>query len=231
MSPQGVSPVKVAEPHLVARLYQETRERMAAMVTARDEGALAEITVPACPRWSVRDVLAHVTATAEDCAAGRLTGPPTDDETAAQVQRFDGHRLKDILAAWSEAAQALDEMAGTAGIPPPLGDIVSHEHDIRGALGQPGARDISAVGTVSDQLLTMLRPPVPLRVVVEDAEYRLGPDSGAAILLRTNRFEAIRWRTGRRSRRQLAAMDWSDDPSAVLDHLYLFGPADNDVDE
>ena len=223
--------MKVAEPSELARLYQEARERMVVMVTAFEEDTLAEIVVPACPRWSVRDVLAHVTATAEDWVAGRLTGPPTDDDTAAQVRRFDGHRLGDILGAWSEATLALDEMAETAGIPPPLGDIVSHEHDIRSALGQPGARDISAVITVSDQLLTMLAPPVPLRVAVEDAEYRVGPDSGAALLLRTKRFEAIRWRTGRRSRRQLAAMDWSDDPSAVLEHLYLFGPADDDIDD
>ncbi len=45
------------------------------------------------------------------------------------------------------------------------------------------------------------------------------------------RFEALRWRTGRRSRAQLAAMDWSDDPTPVLDHLYLFGPAAADVVE
>ena len=50
-------------------------------------------------------------------------------------------------------------------------------------------------------------------------------------VLHTSRFEALRWRTGRRSRAQLAAMDWSDDPAPVLDHLYLFGPADADVVE
>ena len=72
---------------------------------------------------------------------------------------------------------------------------------------------------------------MPLRVTVEDAQYRSGPDDRAEIGLRTTRFEALRWRTGRRSRAQLAAMDWSGDPTPVLDHLYLFGPADADIVE
>jgi hypothetical protein len=41
----------------------------------------------------------------------------------------------------------------------------------------------------------------------------------------------LRWRTGRRSRAQLAAMDWSGDLTPVLDHLYTFGPADADIVE
>ena len=122
-------------------------------------------------------------------------------------------------------------MAETAGSNRRVGDITSHEHDVRAALGRPGARDSAAVWYSSDRLLTNLRTPVPLRVTVEDAEYRSGPDDGAEIRLRTTRFEALRWRTGRRSRAQLAAMDWSGDPAPVLDHLYMFGPADIDVVE
>jgi hypothetical protein len=72
---------------------------------------------------------------------------------------------------------------------------------------------------------------VPLRVTVEDAEYRSVPDGGAEIWLRTTRFEALRWRTGRRSRAHLAAMDWSGDLTPILDHLHMFGPADVDIVE
>jgi hypothetical protein len=137
----------------------------------------------------------------------------------------------EILSAWTDAAARLDHMAETAGIAPPLGDVTCHEHDVRAALGRPGARDSAAVWYSSDKLLSTLRTPVPLRVKVEDAQYRSGPDDGAEILLRTTRFEALRWRTGRRSRAQLAAMDWSGDPTPVLDHLYMFGPAEADLIE
>jgi uncharacterized protein (TIGR03083 family) len=222
-----VTAVTVADPPQIARLYQQTRERIVALITGPDD-AVWSTPVAACPGWSVRDVVAHLTAVAQDCVNGRLNGPPTDEETAAQVARFGGQDVDEILAVWTDAATRMERMAETGGLRPPLGDITSHEHDIREALGRPGARDSEAVWHSSDQLLANLRTPVPLCVTVEDETYRSGPDVGVEIGLRTTRFEALRWRTGRRSPAQLAAMDWSGDPAPVLDHLYIFGPADAD---
>lgn len=219
-----------ADPRQVARIYQDTKERITTMVNALDDAGL-KTAVAACPGWSIRDVVAHLAATADDIGQGRLTGAPTDDETAAQIARFDGQHVSDVIAAWTDAAAHLDHLAETRGVELPVGDVTSHEHDVRAALGRPGARDSDAVHYSSDRLLKNLRTPVPLRVAVEDGEYRSGPDDGAEIRLRTTRFEAVRWRTGRRSRAQLAAMDWSEDPARVLDHLYMFGPADTDIDE
>lgn len=225
--------VSVADPRLIARLYQETWERIVALVSGLDDAAW-RVRVAACPGWCIRDVVAHLTAVAEDWASGRLAGAPTDEETAAQIARFGGCDAAQILAAWMAAAAQLDHLAGTAGLAPPLGDITCHEHDIRAAIGRPGARDSAAVWSVSDQLLAALQTPVPLHVTVEDARYRSGPDDSTQtpeILLSTTRFEVLRWRTGRRSRAQLAAMDWSGDPTPVFDHLYMFGPADADLIE
>lgn len=218
------------DPRLAARQYRETKERIVGLVTELDDAGL-NTAVPACPGWSVRDVLAHVVAVAEDWVGGRLAGPPTDAQTAAQVARFGDHDLAGILAAWADAAAALDQMAESAGVQPPLGDITSHEHDVRAAIGRPGARDSSAVWSSSDQLLANLSTPIPLLVTVEDGQYLTRPGADARIRLRTTRFEGLRWRTGRRSRAQLAAIDWSGDPTPVLDHLFLFGPATADVEE
>ena len=44
-------------------------------------------------------------------------------------------------------------------------------------------------------------------------------------------FEFFRLRLGRRSRRQVARLDWSDDPERVLDAMFVFGPATTDLDE
>jgi uncharacterized protein (TIGR03083 family) len=222
--------MSATDPLAVARIYQDTKDRVTSLVTGLDEAALG-VAVTACPGWSVRDVVAHLAATADDVGRGRLTGAPTDDETAAQIARFDGAQLSDIIAAWTDAAAHLDHLAESRGFEPPVGDVTSHEHDLRAALGRPGARDSAAVHYSSDRLLTNLRAPVPLQVTVEDAQYRSGPEDGAELVLHTTRFEALRWRTGRRSRAQLAAMDWSADPAPVLDHLYMFGPADIDIDE
>jgi hypothetical protein len=179
----------------------------------------------------VRDVVAHLAAVADDAVAGRLTGPPSEEETAAQVARFAGQRLADVLARWAAIAPEFEHLIGEFRVQAAVIDIASHEHDIRGALGRPGARDAEVVWRAAEWLLTGLRPPVPLRVVVEDAQFRLGPGSGTSLRLITSRFEAFRWRMGRRSRAQLAALDWSGDPAPVIDHLVVFGPADHDVVE
>jgi uncharacterized protein (TIGR03083 family) len=183
--------VIVDDPRLAARHYRETKERIVGLVTELDDAGL-NTPVPACPGWSVRDVVTHVVAVAEDWVAGRLLGPPTDAQTAAQIARFGGRDLSEILTAWTDAAAALDRMAESAGVKPPLGDITSHEHDVRAAIGRPGARDSAAVWSSSDQLLANLRTPIPLLVTVEDGQYLTEPGADAEIRLRTTRFEGLR---------------------------------------
>jgi uncharacterized protein (TIGR03083 family) len=222
--------VVTADARLVARIYRGAMARVTAMVGELDDAG-RNTPVAACPRWSVRDVVAHLTAVADDWGKGILTGPPTDEQTAAQIARYDDCSFDDVLANWSVAAARLDHLADTAGVEPPVGDITCHEHDIRGAIGRPGARDSDAVVHSSDRLLASLRSPVPLRVTVEDAEYRSGPAEGPELFLHTTRFEALRWRSGRRSLDQLTKMNWSGDPAPVLEHLYMFGPADHDIIE
>lgn len=214
----------------IADIYRETEARIRDLLLGSDAAAW-QCPVAACPGWSVRDVVSHLTAVAQDWAAGELSGAPTDKQTAEHVRRFADHHEDEILEAWSQSSDRLRHLAATAGLEPPLGDIACHEHDIRSALGRPGARDARSVRWTSDRLLVLLRTPVPLRVVVEDGQYRSGPADGTEIELQTTRFETLRWRTGRRSPAQLAAMNWSTDPTPVLDHLCLFGPAGTDIDE
>lgn len=217
-----------ADARRVADIYRDTQLRIAGLLAGADAAAWQH-PVAACPGWTVRDVVAHMTAVAQDWADGSLAGPPADDATAEHIRRFDDHDESELLELWSQASARLHRLAATTGLEPPLGDIACHEHDIRSAIGRPGARDAQSVNWTSDRLLTMLRPPVPLCVIVEDGQYCTGSSGNGEILLRTTRFEAMRWRTGRRSRAQLAAMDWSTDPTPVLGHLCLFGPATADV--
>src|SRR5262249_20635183 len=140
---------------------------------------------------------------------------------------------------WTQSAPGFEAIIDGFRIWPAVIDVASHEQDIRGAVGRPGARDCAAIVACTWFLLAGLTVPVPMRVHTEDDEYlarpaRSGQPAGGQgdgsgrdtmLSLFTNRFEAFRWRMGRRSRAQLAAMNWSGDPSAVLDHLTVFGPA------
>jgi uncharacterized protein (TIGR03083 family) len=214
----------------LAFLYRDTRERLTAMVWELDEAELAT-PVPACPGWTVHDVTAHLVATGEDAVAGRLTGPPTEEQTAAQVARFANHREAEILDTWKELAPAFESIIAGFDVWPAVLDVASHEQDIRGALGRPGARDTEAIREGSSRLVGWLRPPVRMRIELDDERVVVGPEDGPELGLTTNRFDAFRWRLGRRSPAQLAAMDWSGDPAPVLDCLAFFGPATFDVIE
>lgn len=217
------------EPDL-SSLYLDTYARLAALVAGLDAAALAT-PVPACPGWSVQDVVAHELATTEDALAGRLTGPPSEQETAAQVARFKGHDIAGMLTTWARTAPKFAEVVAAFKVWPAVIDVASHEQDIRGALGRPGARDTQAIQLAADLLLRSLDPPVPIRVSVTGASFSVGPADGAELGLATSRFDAFRWRMGRRSRAQLAALDWSGDPAPVLDHLTVFGPSPVDIIE
>jgi hypothetical protein len=175
--------------------------------------------------------VAHLAANAEDMVSGALAGPPTAEQTAAQIERMRERTLPELLDGWAKDAAQVEADAPAPALRLPLIDITSHEHDIRGGLARPGARDSEAVRVCSQVLLQGLRPPAPVRVVVEDAEFRVGPEDGDELVLITKRFDALRWRMGRRSPAQLAAMQWSADPTAVLGNLFVFGPAKADVIE
>jgi len=216
----------------LAELYRDTVGRVIGLVAGLTDAEL-NTSMPACPAWTVRDAVGHMTAIPEDAVSGRLTGIPSDEVTAGQVARLAGLPVAEVLARWAAAAPEFEKMIMAHQVWPAVIDVASHEQDIRGALGRPGARDCTAVQACTPRLLAWLDVPVPVRIRTEDGECLAGSDAGGPVELRltTTRFEAFRWRMGRRSRVQLAAMGWSADPAPVLDHLAVFGPAERDVIE
>ena len=86
-------------------------------------------------------------------------------------------QVPDLLAGWADAAPQFEEIIAAAQIWPAVIDLASHEQDIRGAIGRPGARDTDAVRLCAASVLSRLRAPVPLRVVTEDGEFASDPGS------------------------------------------------------
>jgi uncharacterized protein (TIGR03083 family) len=214
----------------LAQLYRDTRERLSELVLGLDNSELAA-PVPACPGWSVSDVVYHLLAVVEDVMAGRLTGPPSDAETAAQIARHRGTQVPAAIDTWAELAPPFEELIQFAVVWPAVLDVATHEQDIRGALGRPGARDTEVVRLGAERLVAMMEPSLPVRVVCEDFDVRVGPDEteDPELVLHTTRFDTMRWRLGRRSRSQLQELDWSGDPTPILDQLFIFGPSATDI--
>jgi len=133
-------------------LSDNGRLRVMDVVERFDGGpeAAAVAAVPACPGWTVRDVLSHVTGLYGDIISGNLAGAATAEWTAAQIDRFRDMSTAALLDQFRQAgpllAAMLDDFPGRYGHQV-VGDLTVHEHDIRGALGRPGARDSLAVTT------------------------------------------------------------------------------------
>jgi uncharacterized protein (TIGR03083 family) len=214
----------------IATIYLAARQRIDDLVRPLGPDDLRR-PVPTCPGWTVHGTVSHLAATPEWAAAGRLRGLPSDEDTAEQVAEMAEIPTPAVLDRWAASAPAFAEMVAAADIWPAAIDVVTHEHDIRHGLGRPGERDSESVRRLAELLVQGWTPSRPVEVVTQNRTVRCGPAEGETIRWSSTDFEVLRARLGRRSRAQLAAMDWSQDPGALLDELAVFTPAEADIDE
>ena len=203
-----------------ARAYEAVRERMSALVREATPEQLAQ-QVPACPDWTVRDLLAHSVGVAVDVTAGRLEGAGSDAWTAVQVEARRDADAAALLAEWEQTAPALEQALLAIDAMPAaqvVFDLTTHEHDLRGALQVPGARDSEGVDvgwTWATTVLGQLRDGYGEGAVVLTTPEGVttcgsaDPTSG----VRADRFELFRAMTGRRSAEQVASWDWTGEPA------------------
>ena len=204
--------------------YRRSRHRLREILVGLDDDDW-ERAVPACPGWRVHDVVAHLVGVIEDGMAGRLDGPPDDSVTAEEVRRHRDVAHRDLLHRWDELAPLMEVAITDNEVWPAAFDVLSHEHDVRGALDRPGERDVDTVAIAAALLLDRLALPVVLRVQLEGGVVSTAPVDGPELDLRTTAFEVLRLRLGRRSRQQVLDLDWSvPPPLEVVDALFVFGP-------
>jgi uncharacterized protein (TIGR03083 family) len=194
--------------------YHGVRMRVTDLVCLAGDDA-AMLVAPATPEWTVKDNLAHLAGITADIVNGNLSGVGTDEWTAAQVDSRRTRDLTALLAEWDAHAGAVETMVdqfGRAGCQL-VADAATHEHDIRGALGRPGARDTDAVQIGFDFVGTALGDALDgagsgaLRVEHEAGITIFGANDPTTTL-RTTRFEFLRATTGRRCPAQVATYDW-----------------------
>src|SRR5262245_14869579 len=89
--------------------YRAVRLRVTELVRSLDDEDLSR-PVPACPGWTVHDVVAHVTGVTDDALNGRLDGVATPPWTAAQVERGHGVPTLDLLDRWAEQAATFESL-------------------------------------------------------------------------------------------------------------------------
>ncbi len=184
---------------------------------------------PAAPEWRVRDIVAHASGVVADILAGNLDGVTTDPWTAAQVEARRDTPIDDILAEWAANSTQLEGIInsfGSTGVQV-VADAVTHEHDIRGAVKQPGARDSEGADAALQWLVNALglrleEAGTPaLRLVAGSQEWIVGPGEPGATVTAPSEFELMRALIGRRGITQVAGWKWDGEAGR---YLGLFAP-------
>ena len=188
-----------------------------------------EVLVPTCPQWTPKDVLAHVVGICSDFQTGRREGAGGDAWTAVQVESRADLTMSEILSEWAKLHDFIDELfAGNEDLAWALvADLVTHEFDIRLAVGRSGNKEAEAVVVSSlryaDRFLDRVGQSelAPIAVVVDGV--RLGPDE-ARQTWKGSAFEILRATTGRRSSGQIKEMEWSTAADPYLEIISSYGP-------
>ncbi|OBG28795.1 maleylpyruvate isomerase N-terminal domain-containing protein [Mycobacterium sp. 852002-51057_SCH5723018] len=210
-----------------AAAYGLVYRRVDALIRGRAE--VAELTVPACPAWTIRQTVAHLAGVAQDIVALNMERKGADFWTQAQVERLGEHGIDELLDLWGQLIDpvtAILPLAPQASTCQLVFDTLTHEHDIRGALNEPGSRTgdlvyevaLGFVTTTGDQFTPQAGLPALRLVTPTIGSVQLGdPQSTRGqVALSVSDFEALRAFGGRRSVRQLLALPWHGDPADLL---------------
>jgi len=179
----------------VVSAYIGVRSRIVELLRELPESEATTV-VPACPDWNVAELVSHVVGVVDDIIGDRMEGVTTDPWTQAQVERLRGRSLAELADHYASVGQQFDPMLPF--VPTPRNsqlvmDAVTHEHDLREAVGRPGAHDSMAVKVAVGWLLDM----------VEGRHEGMAAELEAAGV---STFDLLRSLTGRRSAAQMAAM-------------------------
>lgn len=215
-------------------LYEQIRDQMIGLVGSLDPPQLAQ-TVPLTPGWTIADVVAHVCGLNADVVAGAREGLGSDERTSHQVESRSGQSTQAICDEWLGYSDAMSQVIDET---PLLGvrlaaDLVVHLHDVQHALGasvdRESAGSVSGGRVYAGRTTARIVEATGVALTIDLDGERFEPAAGTdvnlpALVLQTTPYDFLRSVTGRRSRREVLALDWSDDPAAVIDHLCPYGP-------
>jgi uncharacterized protein (TIGR03083 family) len=188
----------------------------------------AELRVPACPDWTVRDLLSHMVGLGVDVVAGDEPDDHNETWTGRQVQTRRGHDVAALVAEWQEVAGPLRDWMRANNVRP-LGDVIIHEQDLRGALGVPGGQDTDGVRAIRERFVGRFAPRVadlpPIALVGDTWTWvSRGSAEEAEVVLRASDFDLARALVTRRSANQLRGWTVRGDVTPYLDAFAMLGP-------
>lgn len=211
-------------------LYAAAREHISDIARSLSDGEINRV-VPGTPKWTVHDLVAHLAGLAVDVRHGNLDGAGTEEWTQAQVDARRDRSIDDLLSEWERDAPAVHEaLSGERPILPFAIDAVTHEHDLRAAVGRvdesptDDVRFAISLFSSGAQRGIAERGLPALRLAATDADVeRLLGEGEPGATVRAPAYELFRMLAGRRSCDQVRGYDWDGDPTPYLDVICVFG--------
>ena len=187
----------------------------------------AAVTVPSCPDWTVRDLLSHMVGLGVDVVAGDEPDDHNDTWTAKHVTERRDRDVAALVAEWQAVAEPLRAWMRANNVRP-LGDVIIHEQDLRGALRVPGGQDTDGLRAIRERFAGRFAgrvedlPPIAL---VGDAWTwaSRGSVDDAEVVLRAPDFDLARALVTRRSAVQLRSWTARGDVTPYLDAFAMLG--------
>ncbi len=217
--------VPVANGEERAAAYAACRGRVRELLGGVSD-AQADVIVPACPDWTVRNLTAHLTGICRDLTERNL---PTGDVQAwvdRQIAERAQRSVTSLLDEWDEFSPAFEAMivARPERTGALLYDAVAHEHDAASALGILGDRTSEGIHLSIDIIAAMIDgdltkaglPAVRLTDGMRTWEVGQGP---VEFTMEADAYELMRALGSRRSIGQLRAMTHTGDLDRFLPGL------------
>jgi uncharacterized protein (TIGR03083 family) len=184
----------------------------------------AQLRVPACPDWTVRDLFSHMVGLGSDVVAGDEPDDHNEAWTANQVDTRRDYDIAALVTEWEKATGPLREWMAARG-PRPLGDVIIHEQDLRGALGVPGGQDCAGLALIRDRFAGRWAGALPegASIALRGPSWSHGDVEGADVLVASSDFDLARALVTRRSAAQLRSWTERGDIEPYLGSFALLG--------
>ncbi|MGI9607743.1 MAG: maleylpyruvate isomerase family mycothiol-dependent enzyme [Acidimicrobiales bacterium] len=189
----------------------------------------AAAVVPSCPAWTVKDVVSHMSGLVAEKLADVPPPLGSDESTSRQVADRAAMTLAEVVNEWERNAPAFRDIAtdDSPFIAAFLSDLVVHAHDIREGLGLPIDERSPAMMFAAERYLELLLDraaddhDTALTVELTGVGIRAAATGSRSLELRAAPFDFLRAVTARRSREAVESLDWTGDPSDLLNSGFV----------
>lgn len=212
-----------------SEIYAASFEHVCELARNASEEQLAT-RVPACPEWTVKELVAHVTGVAADSMAANVSELGQPGWTQAQVDARKDLPIEDILAEWTgiteQITAALDDLHPTLASAL-ISDLVTHELDMRGALGNKEGRHGEGVATAASFYARnfgkrLKDAGLPTLTVEAGPHQWVAGREEPVGSVKAPLFDLLRGLTGRRTLDEVKSFDWSVDPAPYLELFPMY---------